>query len=225
LKYEQINIKDIDSTIPVSQKIMVYIEEGNFAGKYSSYIYDFDGESLLILIPTDDKGSKAVLRTNDNVHISFIAKNGKRLGFSSSIIKAEKDGNNTLYRVKKPTTILEMDLRDNFRVEVLMDTEFFYFNDGKIQKSKGTILDISAGGIKLSCEEELEVRSKIFLKLVLNDYILDGIEAEVVRIALIKDDKVKHYGLRFTNLDKEKEDRIIKFCINKQLEEIRKLRG
>ncbi len=223
MKDEVINLKDIDSIIPVGQKIMVYIKNGNFQGTYSSYIYDID-KYIHILIPTNENGLKAVMRKKDEIDISFVAKNGDRLGFQSIVVGSTKEGSNIIYQIQKPKTIKKTELRNNFRVQVLIDAEFYYFKDGKIKKGTGTIIDISAGGARLSCEEELTVRDKISLKFALGEY-LENIDAEVVRIALTGEDNIRHYGLRFINVSKDKEDKIIKFCISKQLETLRKMRG
>ncbi len=217
--------KNIDNIIPIGQKIMVYVTEGNFKGTYSSFIYDLDNNSILIFMPTNENGLKAILRPKDRIQISFVAKNGDRFGFGAVIQNTKKEDGKILYQIGKPNKITKTELRDNFRVQVLIDAEFYYFKDGKIQQGEGTIIDISAGGAKLSCESEFTVRDKLSLKFVLGEYLVSGQEAEVARIALANEDGIRHYGLRFTNMEKETENRIIKFCLNKQMEMIRKERG
>lgn len=225
MRRESVNIKDIGKIIPLGQKIMVYVNKGNFKGTYSSYIYDIDDNGIYILMPTNENGLKAVIRKQEKIDISFVAKNNGRIGFNSEVKNIVKKEDRVIYLLKRPEKMEKMELRENFRVEVLLNAEFYYIQKGKIQKYKGTIIDISAGGIKLSCDLDLEIRDRLFLKFNLGNYLLDQIETEVSRKVITGEKGVKHYGLRFIGLDKNKEEKIIKFCINKQLEFARKMRG
>ena len=225
MREEAIGIKNLDKIIPVGQKVIVYISEGNFKGTYSSYIYDLDDKYIYILMPTNENGLKAVIREGEKINISFVSKNGYRVGFDIPVTEIIQEGSKVIYKLAKPEKAVKIELRENFRVEILIDVEFYYFKEGKIGKSQGTIIDISAGGIKLSCDDDLEIRDKLFLTFKLGEYLLDGVEAEVVRKVITGEEGVKHYGLKFSNISKDKEDKIIKFCINKQIEMARKLKG
>jgi len=226
LRREPLRVSDIGKVIPVGQKVMVYIERGNFAGVYSSYIYDIDENyNVYIAMPTNENGLKAVIREGEEVEISFVDNRGYRVGFVSKLAEIIKEGERVIYKLEKPTSLSRVELRENFRVPVLIEAEFYVFKGGKIQKAKGTILDISAGGVKLSTDIELEPRDKLFLNFELGDKRMEEVEAEVVRKAITGEEGVNHYGLRFTNLTKEQEDSIIKFCLARQLELARKMRG
>ncbi len=227
MREELINIKNrgMEKIVPLGQKVMVYVEGGNFEGTYSSYIYDIDDKYIYIAMPTNEKGLKAVIMDGGKLSVSFVDRRGFRIGFHSTVVDIERKGNNIVYKLKKPTQFVKIELRENFRVEALIECEFFYFKKGKINKASGTIIDISAGGIRLSCDIDLEIRDKIFLKFDLDGYMLEQVEAEVVRKAITGDKDIKHYGLRFVNLDKDKENRIIKFCIKKQMDLARKMKG
>jgi len=226
LRREPLRVSDIGKIIPLGQKVVVYIEKGNFAGTYSSYIYDIDENyNVYIAMPTNENGLKAVIREGEEVEISFVDKRGYRIGFTSKLVEIIKDGERVIYKLEKPKSLARVELRENFRVPVLIEAEFYVFKDGKIQKAKGTILDISAGGVKLSTDIELEPRDKLFLNFELGDKRMEEVEAEVIRKAITGEKGVNHYGLRFINLTKEQEDSIIKFCLARQLELARKMRG
>ncbi len=225
MREELIRVKDINKIIPVGQKVMVYVEQGNFEGTYSSFIYDMDDEYIYILMPTNQRGLKAVIREGEKISVSFVTARGYRIGFHAPVVERITRGSKTLYKLSKPREVVKVELRENFRVEALVEAEFFYFKDGKIQTGKGTIIDISAGGVKLSCDVELQIGDRLFLKFSLSGNLLEQVEAEVVRRAITGDKDIKHYGLRFVDLDKEKEEKIIKFCINKQMELARRMKG
>jgi len=226
LRREPISSKKVDKIVPIGQKIMFFITEGNFKGTYSSYIYDKDDDYIYVLMPTNTKGIKGILRENDSVEVSFVDdKNRFRIGFSTKVNKIIKDDKKVIYRLDKPTEIARIELRNNFRVDDLIDTNFFYFKDSKIKKEKGVIIDISAGGIKLSTDCDLETRDKLFLEFNLNNDKMSEIEGEVVRKAVTGEKDVKHYGIQFIDLDKKTENKIVKYCISKQMETLRKMKG
>ncbi|AEA34451.1 flagellar brake protein [Hippea maritima] len=225
MRREPIKVSDIDKVIPISQKIMVYVEDGNFEGTYSSYIYDIDQSGIYIAMPTDENGIKAVVRVGDKLEISFVDNRGYRIGFTSRLIDIIKEGNRVIYKLEKPQMLVKVEMRENFRVPTLIEAKFYLFKKGKIIQASGTILDISAGGVKLSADVELELRDKLLLEFELGNYKLEEVEAEVVRKAITGEKGVNHYGLRFTDLTKEQEDKIIKFCISKQVEFARKMKG
>ncbi len=225
MREEVIQTRNIEKVIPLGQKVMIYVEGGNFEGTYSSYIYDMNENYIYIAMPTNEKGLKAVVRESGKLSVSFVDRRGARIGFHSTVVSIERRNGNILYKLEKPSQIVKMELRESFRVEALIECEFFYFKNGKINKARGTIIDISAGGVRLSCDVDLEVRDKLFLKFTLNNHTLEQIEAEVVRKGITGDRDIKHYGLQFKNLDKNSENHIIKFCLKRQLEMARKMRG
>jgi len=166
-----------------------------------------------------------VVREGERLEVSFVDRRGFRIGFTSRLKEIVNKDGQVIYKLDTPTSLARVELRENFRVPVLIEASFYVFKKGKIEKAKGTILDISAGGVKLSTDIELEVRDKLYLEFDLGGTKLEEIEAEVVRRAITGEEGVKHYGLRFVDLSKEEEDMIIKFCISKQLELARKMRG
>ncbi|WP_026939479.1 flagellar brake protein [Hippea alviniae] len=226
MRKEPIKVSDISKVIPIGQKVMVYVQEGNFQGTYSSFIYDIDeSKNIYISMPTNENGLKAVVREGEKLEVSFVDRRGFRIGFTSKLKEILNKDGQVIYKLDKPTSLARVELRENFRVPVLIEASFYAFKNGKIEKAKGTILDISAGGVRLSTDIELEVRDKLYLEFDLGGTKLEEIEAEVVRKAITGEEGVNHYGLRFTDLSKDEEDMIIKFCLSKQLELARKMRG
>ncbi len=230
MRKEPISLKNIDKIIPIGQKVEVYIPKGNFQGTYSSYIYDFDDNYIYILMPTNENGLKAIIRQNDELYISFVDTKDRRIGFLSHLIEIINEEDKTLYKISKPKQeAYSIEFRENFRVDILTDAMITYIKDSNISKSIGSVIDISASGAKLSVgmslAEKFNIGDSVFLSFSLNNMSLNNIEAKIVRKSLSKVDKVNHYGLHFINLDKKVEDAIIKFCIKRQLELARKMKG
>jgi c-di-GMP-binding flagellar brake protein YcgR len=189
-----------------------------------------DTQFIYLLMPTNKNGLKAIIRKGDELYVSFVDKKDRRIGFSSHLLDVLNDDDKTLYKIDKPNKeAYSIEFRENFRVDILTDATITYIKGSNISKSVGSVIDISASGAKLSVgislEDKLEVNDTLFLSFSLNEMELQNIEAKIVRKALSRVDKVNHYGLHFVNLDKKVEDSIIKFCISRQLELARKMRG
>ncbi len=230
MRKEPISLKNINALIPMGQKVEVYVPEGNFKGTYSSFIYDMDEDFIYLLMPTDERGLKAVIRKGKNFYVSFVDKKDRRIGFLTTLEDIVNDEDRVIYKISKPKEdAYSIEFRENFRVDILTDAKITYIKGADISKSSGTVIDISASGAKISVglavETKLEIGDRIFLSFKLDDIQMDNIEAKVVRKATSKADKVNHYGLHFINLDKKLEDKLIKFCIRKQFELARKMRG
>ncbi len=230
MRIEPIGKKGRKCVIPLGEKIDIYIPEGDFQGIYSSYLYDMDDESLYILPPTHENGLKAILRRNQEFYISFIDEKNRRIGFLARMMDVIEKDSKELYRVTKPSDeIYVIEFRENFRVDVLAEATVVYKKRGNLITTKGTIIDISASGAKLSLSmdirDELEVGSIVLISFEVENIKVENVEAKVVRKAISKTEGVNHYGIKFLSLDRQTEDRIIKFCIHKQFELARKMRG
>lgn len=220
MRYEE-SIKITDSIIPIGEKIIFSILEGNFKGMYLSYIDDLDKTSLYVLMPTDMRGIKGLAKKGDKVEISFIDAKRGRLGFFSTIEDIIKDNKKIIYKTSRPEKLFRTELRNNFRVDTFIDA--IYNIRGTFQKrlKRAAVLDLSAGGAKISVDNELQIRDKINLSFHIDGYKIRFLEAEVVREAKMKSG-IYHYGVRFIDTPHDSKERIIKYCIKKQMEMIRK---
>jgi len=230
VRKEPISLKNINELIPLGQKVEVYIPEGNFKGTYSSFIYDIDEKFIYLLMPTDERGIKAIIREGDSLYVSFVDKKDRRIGFATYLKEKVNDEDRIIYKIDTPKEdAYSIEFRENFRVDILADAQITYIKADNISKSSGTVIDLSASGAKLSVgiasKLALEVGDRIFISFNLKDIQLKNIEARVVRKIESRADKVNHYGLHFINPDKKLEDKLIKFCISRQLELARRAKG
>ncbi len=222
------NAKSIE--IPVGQKVDVYVPEGDFQGIYYSYIYDMDDEYIYLLKPTNDRGLRALVRRGDEIYVSFVDERRRRIGFSTTLVDTLEKSGNQLYKVKKPEgEIYIVEFRENFRVDVLAEATVVYYKRGRLVKTKGTVIDISASGARISLDvsirDELDVGDLVFITFEVEGIKIQNMEAKVVRKSLSKTEGVYHYGIKFLALDRRLEDKLIKFCIHKQFELARKMKG
>jgi c-di-GMP-binding flagellar brake protein YcgR len=117
-------------------------------------------------------------------------------------------------------------------LEKIQRREFFRYGCVQVFKFKlndhwheGIIKDISGGGIKFITNSDLEVKSKITFRIPIeNDYIeVEGIilYREESNVELYKN----QYRVRFDNIDKADQDRIIQFIFEQQRKRVRQEKG
>ncbi len=225
MRKEPISSRAFNPEKLIGQSIAVEIYEGDFKGIYSSFVYDVDDNYIYALSPTDERGVRAFIRPNQRVGVSFLDERKRRIGFDTTVIDIIKDGDNILCKLTIPDEFYRIELRENFRVDVFIETKFFRIEKGKPTEKKATILDISAGGLKISTEEELKIGEVITISFSVDNTFFNYLKAMVVRKIKAGDGTVNHYGLKFIEMDKKAEDSIIKFCLKKQMEIAKKERG
>ncbi len=129
-----------------------------------------------------------------------------------------------MYKISKPKEFYKYEFRENFRVDVLLNTKvYFYDASGKLQQKQTSILNLSASGAKISLNEFLELNKIIILEFIIENRTL-SLNATIVRRIQI-DKNTYHYGVHFEEIDSKDRDFLIKFCIKKQMEILRMQRG
>jgi len=88
---------------------------------------------------------------------------------------------------------------------------------------KGTIIDMSGGGMLLGTDISLKIGTVISLVLELNEIRVEGVMAEVIRAKICEDsDRYKYrYAMKFTNIREGHRDSIIRWVLDEERKEIR----
>ncbi len=162
---------EVNRIIDIGQSVVVKKVKGEQYGR--SNFQDIDSENIYIMQPTDEKGYPLSLLPNEEVMISFIGKTGKRYGFISRVTKHIR---NPLFLIgiKKPKDIYVVELREYFRVPVLIpfvakkaiekrnedgSTEYVATDES----FTGYVQDISAGGMFITTNYDLKVGDSILI--------------------------------------------------------------
>ncbi|MGC8502531.1 flagellar brake protein [Desulfurella sp.] len=224
MEKEKVSAKSIKEIIDIGQNINIEILNGDYKGIYYSYVYDEDNEGFLILLPTDNLGRVGFVKKGDTISISCISKKNMRVGFDSKILQIIKDNDKTLYKISKPTEFYKYEFRENFRVDVLLNAKFFYYNSNKqLQTKQAWVINLSASGAKISLNEFFELNNTIIVEFTLENKVFN-LNAVIVRRLQI-DKSTYHYGIRFEEINQKDKDFLIKYCLKKQMEFLRMQRG
>ncbi|WHZ05405.1 PilZ domain-containing protein [Neobacillus sp. YX16] len=132
--------------------------------------------------------------------------------FLSTII-GKRNENMPLFRLVKPKEkdIKKIQRRNNFRVKANLPMV--------LKDSEVTTVDISAGGIQISCKENYEivygevVSGTLHIPGELEDVNFQGI---VKRISRNANDERKNVAIAFTNLNQGNQEKITRYCFDKQ---------
>ncbi len=208
------------SDLKPQQKI--YVIKQNSETQYISYIESVDSDVITIALPLSyssslhaNKGDLLTVRLPSDTHsIEFMAR-----------VIGLKIDNVPMYVLEYPKEIKRVQLRQHVRLSMLMDIENSVAPEkGKnLQYRKGMMLNISAGGMKLSVPEDIPEGSPLMVKFSL---IIRGIEhsfeleAKVVRSQTVEIQKKKHFhlGLCFITVTNMQKDLIYQFIFNKMAE-------
>ncbi len=110
-----------------------------------------------------------------------------------------------------------MQKRNFFRLNYQKDFDFALLNPETIQvisnPYKGTLKDISGGGLSFTSSEVLEKGQMMEIKIT-NDNKLLLLIGKVVRSDLI--DELPYYAVEFVHVDKKTQDEIIQLIFNIQ---------
>jgi c-di-GMP-binding flagellar brake protein YcgR len=188
----------------------INISLSDYKEVYYSYVYDADNSYFYILPPTDNLGRKAHIKKSDKVSLTGLL-NKERVGFESVVADIIVNEQNTIYKIPKSQDYYKYELRENFRVDVLIKAICIL----KEQKLNCSLLNISSSGAKVSLSAFTDA-SLMELQFNIEDKPI-ALAAKIVRVVQI-DNKTFHYGTEFIDVKEQNREFIIKFCIKKQRE-------
>jgi len=187
-------------------------------------IHDFTGEKLYASITSDDKQIK-LLHVGDNVRcIIFNKLTGTTF---EAVITDRISGEFPIYELSELHDFTEIQRRQDVRVsctipvfysknDYLMkqDIEIIYEEFDKIKKYliNGMMTDLSAGGLKFSCEDRFS-KNQTLLFLIQIDKEDMFIKGNVLHKAINISPKrtLYTYGIQFIDINEQQREKIIKF--------------
>lgn len=98
--------------------------------------------------------------------------------------------------------LLNIEIENKKAIEIITDIKRYLRN--------GMILDLSGGGLKLSCSEKFSLGQKLLLAFKTDDdYLI--VKGEVIRNPINSISNVYIYGVRFINLNEEIKEKIVRY--------------
>lgn len=213
----------------INNKIDIIWDDGD----YKSTIEDVTGEYIAISIPIRE-GQYIPLRVGEKLEVIYYA--GKDLFKFYTVVTGRKVDGIPIILLAVPEELVHVQRRRYVRIPVMLDFTFKKFDrfleseykkylNGIIKNighviNKGSILDISGGGMRVSINEPLLKNDYLLVRMAIDDEEF-FFKTKVARIEGIKGNQ-HFYGLRFEEIDERVRDRIIRFTFKLMREQRKK---
>ncbi|MBF7096303.1 flagellar brake protein [Alkalibacter mobilis] len=207
--------------IKLNGKIEIISEDGRVT---EGMVVDKSESSVDFSVPADDKNFKLF---HKGECIRAVAYGERKAVLFNGIIGLRKSENIPSYSIIHIGGIKEIQRRDNVRVPCSAPIQ--YTNNRYLIESVASVnnldhlieriakymksaimIDLSAGGVKFSCDEDIKEGQKILLQICLEEepLVIHGIV--VHRQLIVNPANIKYfYGIKFENLDESTEELII----------------
>lgn len=195
--------------------VELIVPDGAYEGKYRTRIEEV-GERVLSIGAPFEHGEVVPLREGTRVKIifwdevsaySFTAKIMQRIAVPIH-----------LFVLELPDSIVKVQRRNFVRVPVLFPMSFqTVLQDCLSDIVKGTMLDMSGGGIRFMTEEAVENRAILYTQLPLPTGDLQ-VPVRVCRVEKVEDSKPQRYcvSAEFNEILERDRDRVIRFVFDTQ---------
>ena len=200
----------------------IYVLKQNSEGQYVSFIESVNSEELTIALPLSHSSSLHA-KVGDLLTIR-LPSDTHSVEFTTKVIRLKID-NVPLYVLKYPEEIKRVQLRQHVRLSLLLDVmnSLVPESEEAPRYKKAMMLNISAGGMKLSVADTIPEGSLLMVKFELKIKGTDHkfeLEATVVRSQAVESQKqnLYHLGLCFTKITNVQKDLIYQFIFNKMAE-------
>lgn len=200
----------------------IYVFKQNSQEQYVSSIESTNSDEVTIALPLSHSSS---LHAKVGDHLTVrLPSDTHSVEFTTRVIRLKID-NIPLYVLKYPEEIKRIQLRQHVRLSLLLDVMNSVApesGEAPVYK-KAMMLNISAGGMKLSVADNIPEGSLLLVKFALQIKGTDHefeLEATVVRSQAVDSQKQKlyHLGLCFTKVTNMQKDLIYQFIFNKMAE-------
>ena len=203
--------------LDINQNIELEINQGPYQGRYMSKISDISEAEMTVMAIYDEE--LIPLRKNLPVDVYF---NGEHAvyKFKSKVKKRYKDPI-PLIVLSIPQEIKRIQRRQYFRLKV--NKNIYYKlakNDEDKQKKedykKTQIVDISGGGVKMVLNNDLKKGDIIQILLKIDCLKQTPITGKVVRFITSEDGYTKFAGIKFIDIKRSIQDKIIGWIFDYQ---------
>lgn len=201
----------------VNQNIELDIADYN--RPFRSIVAEVKEEEILVSFPLE---KNSLFPKGTKVKVVYVQGENK-YGFQTEIIGRKID-NISLYRLSKPeeSKIIRIQKRDNFRVNANLR---LIINENKELYT----LNISAGGILFSCQENIQLREGEVVSGTLfipshRGKVIESItfQGRILRKIKLDNQIRKNIAIKFVNLDQRDQMKVIQYCLEKQKQNRRK---
>jgi len=199
--------------------IEVVVREGEYKGRYRTKIEELGKRIISVGVPIAN-GQFVPLREGTSLEIFFNDEH-TAYSFETHIIKRISDPIPT-FIVEYPNKIKKVQRRRFVRVKVFKDFKYLVIDKDGVSEERNALLnDISGGGVRFYCQEYLEPKTLLMLKLNLRETKLE-VPALVIRSEKEEDTNNYRISASFQDISEKTRDIIIGYVFDIQREMIKK---
>jgi len=196
---------------------ITYKDKNNFAHCIKTAIKFIGEYELLTCIKTEDSLN---INIPQEVILGIACDNGL-YKTKTTLKKIEEDDGYTLLSMLKPEEMEYQQKREYFRVKLRENVNILYKIDGKEHKLSAITYDISANGVRIELDSQIDFSEYVVISLYLPK---KEIKVQAKYIRSDDEDQIIKAAFQFINLSQSDLDYISQICLCKQLEERRKCR-
>lgn len=207
----------------IGDKIEIKETKTKANNRYISQILDIIDDNIYIISGPIQKSALIPFHVGSLIEITYFREDKGRFVFKAKIIEREYKN---IYKLKieKISCITKLQERNYYRLSVNLDIQKIYNLklDGNNEEVTERCIakDISGGGIRVFCNLKHSVGDKVKLNISTTDFCITAL-GMVIRIQEIENDNFKFsLGIKFTEIEDEDRERLIKYIFEQQ----RKLR-
>ncbi|WP_069649589.1 flagellar brake protein [Caloranaerobacter ferrireducens] len=207
----------------IGDKIEIREAKTKTNNKYASQILDIIDDNIYIISGPIQKSALIPLHVGSLIEITYFREDKGRFVFKAKIIEREYKN---IYKLKieKISCTTKLQERNYYRLSVKLDVQKIYnlkLDDNNKEVIESCIAkDISGGGIRVFCNFKHSVGDIVKLNISITDFSITAL-GTVVRIQEIENDNFKFsLGVKFTEIEDEDRERLIRYIFEQQ----RKLR-
>lgn len=201
----------------VSHKVTLRLEEGPWRGRYSTYVEALSEEGLVVAVPMFG-GTYVPLKPGDVVTVEYM-EGQERMGFSTQVL-TRSEGRVPLLCLAYPApgSVVRQQLREFVRLDISLPVQYAVISRWSAEREEeqervylaGRTIDISGSGAQIVTAERYPIGTRLELVLDLAGHEI-YLEAEVVRHSEHPVSKEHCLGVRFTKVEEQDRERIIRF--------------
>ena len=196
-------------SLDITQK---YINQ-DVSSMLTTQLIDMD-DYYLYISPPAYKGKKFSLMEGHLVNLFFYRKTGV-YSFEAKVVK--KINEELVTFVLEPTSSIERIQRRNYyRLPIVLPCVLKKQENDKVVEYSCVSKDLSGGGIKLICKQEINLDENIVVTIKIHEEQMIAIKGKVIRVVKGFEDNSYEISVEFKNVEGNHLDQIIAFIFEKQ---------
>ena len=220
-----------DKYLHVGDRVSIVYDNEIYNSKIVRFIKKVKGvETIVILLPTKNDFSMNTDDDKKKYEVLFYTKGGIYKGEFKIKDRYKEDGTVPVVEIVIISDLEKDQRREYFRIDYIDKVNFKVLllknnETGELVKyndswHKGTLTNISGGGLRFNTSAGMENAKKMQVRFKLKDNDIDGefdIEADVIAVNLRSNvDKKYDYRIQFSKIDKVERESIVRFVFQRE---------